>query len=265
VGLVVSNAAVRAVLAEQLENWGAEVLHLVSDQDVLLRLARGFRADLLLIDASGGDINSKAIAHELRARDLEVPIFALAERGHRSRVESLGMKMITKPLQIRDLHGALLELYGSAMGEDEPPSAPMVESASSESREIHIDPNRTRVLVAEDNVVNQKVAQRMLTKLGWASDVVGDGKEAIEAIRTGKYGLVLMDVQMPELDGLEASAMIRRGEAGGEQPTIIAMTANSMEGDRERCIEAGMDDYIPKPVSIDRLRELLESLEQPTE
>jgi CheY-like chemotaxis protein len=116
-----------------------------------------------------------------------------------------------------------------------------------------------RVLVAEDNVVNQKVAQRHLAKLGIHADIVGNGLEALEALRRIPYDLVLMDCQMPELDGYEATRQVRRGEAGSANVPIVAMTANAMHGDKERCLESGMDDYIAKPV---RQKELVEVIER---
>jgi CheY-like chemotaxis protein len=112
-----------------------------------------------------------------------------------------------------------------------------------------------RVLVAEDNAVNHKVAQRHLQKLGLDADIVSNGLEALVALRGGQYDLVLMDCQMPEMDGYAATLQIRRGAAGNPQVPIIAMTANAMQGDKERCLEAGMDDYIAKPV---RQKELVE-------
>jgi CheY-like chemotaxis protein len=120
-----------------------------------------------------------------------------------------------------------------------------------------------RILVAEDNLVNQKVALRFLKNAGYAADVVGNGKDAVDAVRTGNHSLVLMDVQMPVMDGLEAAQQIRRAQAAGEpgvarEIRIIAMTANAMSGDRELCLAAGMDDYIPKPLTPSSLKQALD-------
>ena len=118
---------------------------------------------------------------------------------------------------------------------------------------------RLRILLAEDNAINREVAVRMLSKRGHKVVVAGNGKEAVEAFESQSFDMILMDVQMPEMDGFEATAVIRRKEkAKGTQIPIIAMTAHAMKGDRERCMNAGMDDYISKPIAIDELIKVTE-------
>ena len=117
---------------------------------------------------------------------------------------------------------------------------------------------RPRVLVAEDNPVNQRVAVRMLERLGLGADVASDGHEAVQSYVRQPYAVILMDCQMPELDGFEATAQIRAREGTGRRTPIVAMTASAMRGDRERCLEAGMDDYISKPITIESLYAVLE-------
>ncbi|HWI11402.1 MAG TPA: response regulator, partial [Burkholderiaceae bacterium] len=114
-----------------------------------------------------------------------------------------------------------------------------------------------RILLAEDNVVNQKLALRLLQRMGYRADLASNGIEAIESIERQTYDVVLMDVQMPEMDGLEASRRIRARWPAGERPRIVAMTANAMQGDREMCLDAGMDDYLTKPIRVDQLVEAL--------
>ncbi|MBI2497398.1 MAG: response regulator [Opitutae bacterium] len=110
------------------------------------------------------------------------------------------------------------------------------------------------ILLVEDNLVNQKVALRYLDRLGYRADAVANGLEGVQAVRDRDYQLVFMDVQMPEMDGLQATREIRAKIAQDRQPVIIALTANAMQGDRERCLQSGMDDYISKPVKLDEIQ-----------
>jgi CheY-like chemotaxis protein len=114
-----------------------------------------------------------------------------------------------------------------------------------------------RILLAEDNAVNQKLALRLLQQMGYRADVAANGIEAIEALQRQPYDVVLMDVQMPEMDGLEATRRIAQLWGATERPRILAMTANAMQGDREECLAAGMDAYITKPIRVDVLEQAL--------
>ncbi|MBM7865400.1 response regulator [Heliobacterium gestii] len=137
------------------------------------------------------------------------------------------------------------------------PAVPPPSSASSPSPTAEIKSN-VRILLAEDNQANQRLALMLLKKFGYEADAVSNGSQAVEACATGKYALVLMDCQMPEMDGFEATRLIRADQtAGGPVVPIIAMTANAMQGDRERCMDAGMDDYISKPINRDALQAVL--------
>ncbi len=137
-------------------------------------------------------------------------------------------------------------------------NAPAVETKRVDSHRQKLNESSSeqlplRILLVEDNQVNQKLASRFLQKLGYRTDVAANGLEALEAVERQTYDVVLMDVQMPEMDGLEATRRLRARDDMPQQPRIIAMTANAMQGDREICLAAGMDDYISKPVQLDEL------------
>jgi CheY-like chemotaxis protein/HPt (histidine-containing phosphotransfer) domain-containing protein len=173
---------------------------------------------------------------------------------------------LTKPVRQSKLYDAIATAMGTRAGKEQTTVTPArrtpvasrvaLKETGGRSRERLW---RARVLIAEDNQVNQKVAVRMLERIGYRADVVADGVEAVEAVSRIPYAAVLMDVQMPELDGHEATTEIRRREAGLARRTpIIAMTANAMQSDREKALAAGMDDYVPKPVKPDELEAALE-------
>jgi len=122
-----------------------------------------------------------------------------------------------------------------------------------------------RVLIVEDNVVNQRVAMRMLERLGLGAGIAGNGRQALEMMQQVQYDVIFMDCQMPEMDGYEAAAEIRRREGQNSRATIIAMTADVMKGSRERCFKAGMDSFISKPVKLDDLIKALQTKLSSTE
>jgi signal transduction histidine kinase/CheY-like chemotaxis protein len=160
---------------------------------------------------------------------------------------------LTKPLSQSVLFDCLLKFLRASYGSQRHAAAKLpVGSLPPASRRLNL-----RVLLVEDNVVNQKVALLILSKLGYSADAVANGMEAIDAVQRVPYDLILMDCQMPEMDGFEATAEIRRREGAGRHTPIIALTANAMKGDRERCLRAGMDDYVSKPVDPRRLAEAL--------
>jgi CheY-like chemotaxis protein len=160
---------------------------------------------------------------------------------------------LTKPVK----QAQLFDCIATALDHDAPSIAKPL--AARQPDNVIDDKRPHRVLLAEDNAINQRVALAQLGKLGITPDLVKDGREAFQAFQKWKYELILMDCQMPEVDGFEATAMIRRAEVHtGCHVVIIAMTANAMESDRDNCIAAGMDDYISKPVNLVKLRQALE-------
>jgi CheY-like chemotaxis protein len=154
-----------------------------------------------------------------------------------------------KPLRQSHLFDTLVGLLGdepASLGDGARPVPAALDPALAARQPL-------RILLAEDNVVNQKLALRLLQQMGYRADLASNGLEAIESIERQTYDLVLMDVQMPEMDGLEATRRIVARRPAAERPRIVAMTANAMQGDREACLAAGMDDYLTKPIRIDEL------------
>ena len=151
-----------------------------------------------------------------------------------------------KPIKASPLHGALATVLETSLDDAEAATTSAFDEALAAAHPL-------RILLAEDNVVNQKLAVRLLEKLGYRAGIAGNGIEAIEAIERQLYDLLLSDVQMPDMDGLEATRRILERWPEGERPWIVAMTAEAMSGDRERCLEAGMNDYITKPIRVEEL------------
>jgi len=170
---------------------------------------------------------------------------------------------MTKPVRQSQLYDCLATVLGQSLQKEEPhrttlPAPPISGAATTQRRPL--------ILVAEDNAVNQKLAVRMLEKLGYRADVVANGREALEALSCIPYAAILMDCHMPEMDGFEATVEIRtREKLMGTHISIIAMTANAMQGDKEQCLAAGMDDYLSKPVSPQELKTVLTQWIRPTD
>jgi CheY-like chemotaxis protein len=174
------------------------------------------------------------------------------QRGDAKRCRELGIAAyLTKPVRQAELLDAILTALGTKPIKEALPALVTRHSLRENSKQLCI-------LLVEDNAVNQKLAARLLEKRGHTVAIAGNGKEALAAVEKQSFDLVFMDVQMPEMDGFEATAAIRGKEkASGNHLPIIAMTAHAMAGDRERCLEAGMDDYITKPIRLEELDALL--------
>lgn len=259
--IVDDNEANRELLAQQTRQWGMLPVAVRSGRECLDKLRSGERYSLVLIDLAMPEMDGLRLAHEIRrlVHAEELPLLLLSSIAT-TRKDLLGQPgadlfagILAKPIKSAQLHRQILKaLCGPA---PLPSPEPLINAEPADAT-----PPPLRLLLAEDNVINQKVALKILGKLGYQADIAGNGKEAIEALRKGWYDAVLMDVQMPEMDGMEATRHIRaEWPAGG--PRIIAMTANAMQGDREACLAAGMDDYISKPVraadlqaALDRIR-----------
>jgi CheY-like chemotaxis protein len=213
----------------------------------------GDHFDLAIIDLHMPELDGLALASALRAAEAgaSTPVIVLSSLGVHERESEAVSAFLIKPVKPSALHDAMATaLAGEATAVPVRPTGAGIDRGLAARHPL-------RILLAEDNPVNQKLALRLLERMGYRADVATNGLEAIGALEGADYDVVLMDVQMPELDGLEATRRIRRRWPGDEGPRIVAMTANAMDGDREACLAAGMDDYISKPIAPDALQATL--------
>jgi PAS domain S-box-containing protein len=257
--LIVDNhAASLQILEQQTRMWGMETAAAATPGEALQLVERGERFDLAMVDmrlGEGGD-EGVAVARQIRRhRDPgALPLIMFAPMGRYDPAPSeIGVAAyLTKPIKQSQLYDALVGLFA-----EKPAARPAAREPAFDRTLAERVP--VRILLAEDNAVNQKFALNLLKRLGYDRvDVAADGLEAIDAMRRHPYQIILMDMQMPELDGLEATRRIRRELSPDKQPRIIAMTANAMQGDREACLAAGMDDYVSKPVQVADLQAAIE-------
>jgi PAS domain S-box-containing protein len=250
--IVDDNATNRRILGTQVSRWGMRPVEVPSPLEALEQVRAGERFDVALLDYMMPDMDGLALADAIQALLPEMPLPVVIHSSSGS-LRRGGMPqgvaaLVSKPVKPSALHDALVTVLS---GKPQRPAdrAP----AGSE-----LDPGMAareprRILLAEDNLVNQKLALRLLSRMGYEADVVADGAAAVAAVERRQYDLVLMDIQMPELDGLEATRQIVELIAGDRRPWIVAMTANALAGDRERCLEAGMNGYISKPIRVEEL------------
>jgi signal transduction histidine kinase/CheY-like chemotaxis protein len=250
--VVDDNATNRRILALQAAKWGLVPRDTDDAEQAIEWVRNGERYDLAFVDMHMPKMDGTALATRLREIAPELPRVLFTSLGRREAGDDLFSATLAKPLRQSQLFDTLMTLLG---GEAAPkPRAPARPSLDPQMASRH----PLRILLAEDNVVNQKLALRLLQQMGYRADLASNGIEAIESIERQVYDVVLMDVQMPEMDGLEASKRITTRWGIAERPRIVAMTANAMQGDREMCIEAGMDDYVTKPIRVDALVEALQ-------
>jgi CheY-like chemotaxis protein len=243
--IVDDNATNRRILTGLAQNWGMQSEATESGPDTLKLLATGAHFDFAILDMQMPEMDGCMLAAEIRKiRPAEaLPLILLSSLGQRDMIpdKSLFAALLTKPTKPAQIIEHLARLAVRETAEPKAAPSPPEPKAGPASHD--------RILLAEDNSVNQKVALHMLARLGYRADVAANGLEVLDAMRRQFYDIIFMDLQMPEMDGLEATAKLRAAPTSlGKRPWIVALTANAMQGDRERCIASGMDDYITKPV-----------------
>ena len=263
--VVDDNATNRRILEEVLRHWGMVPDLACNGADALLAVERETKAgrwfSLALLDVQMPGMSGYELAERLRSarRVAPLPVVLLSSAGEQlgeARRKELGIaRCLVKPVKQSNLLETIEYVLGRAhSGVPAKPADPTLE----------LDPSPLRILVAEDNFVNQRLAARLLEKRGHSVTIADNGRAAVQAFEREPYDLVLMDVQMPEMDGFEATAAIRDKEraVGGHIP-IVALTANAMKGDSERCLNSGMDAYLAKPLRPRELYDLIEMLRKP--
>jgi CheY-like chemotaxis protein len=241
------------VLTRYLAGWGLRAAEAPGGAEALAALRSAEEPfAVALLDFQMPHMVGRELARRIKADPALagvklIMLTSLGVRGQREQARAAGVDgYLVKPVRQSQLYDSL----ATVMAAPGPlPCAPARPPAGPE-RGPPPAAGGPRVLLAEDNVVNQRLALRLLEKLGCRVDVVGNGREAVAAVTGAEYALVFMDCQMPEMDGFEATAAIRQGETGSRRVPIIALTASAMQGDREACLAAGMDDYLSKPLGL---------------
>jgi CheY-like chemotaxis protein len=251
--VVDDNATNREIVTRQARSWRMETVAVELPSEAVALVKAGKPFDLAILDMLMPEMDGLALAREIRRwrGERELPLVLMTSLGRLPQARSTTefAAQLAKPVKASQLYDALVSVLAeqaAAAGGPERASDGAVGAVSA-----------LRILLAEDNAVNQKVALLILKKLGYRADVAANGFEVIAALERQHYDVVLMDVQMPELDGLDASRRICERWPEAERPRIVAMTANAMQEDRDACAEAGMDDYVAKPIRPDVLAEAL--------
>jgi CheY-like chemotaxis protein len=236
------------ILVVQLERLGMRVVATTSAMEGRDLASAGAAFDVVLTDMRMPELDGLQVAEAIRGSGPTAPpVIVLSSLGQRERDASFVAAFLTKPVKPRALREAVeAAVHGTAAK-----VAPTVPRGFATDRELAAR-HPLRILLAEDNAFNVKLAVRLLERMGYQTDLAENGQQALDAIERTDYDVVLMDVQMPDLDGLEASREIR-ARWPDRQLHIIAMTANAMEGDREACLAAGMNDYLAKPIRPEEL------------
>ncbi|MBT9317069.1 CHASE2 domain-containing protein [Leptothoe spongobia] len=255
------NSTRRTGLGWQLEALDMEPIFTRSVAEALLLVQQGQQFDGVILDAAITKIDSMSAIESLRQAmgKPTMPLIVLADiQENFSQDERSDMAIVWKPIKQAALYRALMHIHPQAV------PSPATLSPDTISDDERSAPS-LKVLIADDNPVNQRVAQHMLQLLGHQADTVATGGDAIAAVEQGGYDVVLMDMRMPQMSGVEATRRIRQLGPNIPQPWIIAMTANASSEDRDRCLKVGMNDYVSKPIRRDSLSRMFQNIENPSE
>ncbi len=273
--LLAPKAVVTDPVRKMLETWQCPFIHASSAEELTTALRDSvidrsvLRVGLIDLDMPGVAAMEIAgnIKYDLGLKDLQlVAITSVPLRGDADRLHQLGYAgYLNKPLRSNVLHGTMMEVLELKQRASQTvgPTPLVTRHTISQSSRWKAAGSQPKILLVEDNSINQRVALSLLQKLGLKADVADSGQQALSALERVAYDLILMDCHMPEMDGYETTAEIRRREGAGSRTPICAITANALAGDREKCLAAGMDDYVSKPIALSDLQAALEHLLPP--
>ncbi len=267
--IVDDNETNRKIFSAYLSQWGCRHDMASSGQEALAMLRQALdnhdAYDLAILDMMMPGMDGEQLGRLIHAdaflrKTRLIMLTSIGQRGDVNRLRAIGFSAyLTKPVKPSMLFDSLMTVLGEPVEADRAEEVFVTRhTLVEEAARAKAEGPKARILLAEDNAVNQKVALKILDKLGYRADAVANGREAIEALRIIPYDAILMDCQMPEMDGYTATGEIRRIEGESKHTPVIALTANAMEGDRQRCLQAGMDDYISKPIAPKALMEVLD-------
>ncbi len=253
--MVDDNATNRKILTLQTEKWGTITTACERPSDAMSALKSSDGFDVAILDMHMPEMDGEELAQKIRAKYRKLPLILFSSLGPRDIdiEDGLFAATLSKPLRQSHLFDTLVTLFNAEktrVSRPKPADKPQTDPDMAKRHPL-------RILLAEDNLVNQKLALRLLEQMGYRADLASNGAEAVVSVNRQTYDVILMDVQMPEMDGLEASRRINASFPANKRPYIVAMTANAMHGDREMCLDAGMDDYITKPIRVPVLVEAL--------
>ena len=260
--IVDDNATNRQILIRQAQSWNMRPFAVSSGKEALEYIRQGDPFDVGVLDMLMPEMDGLMLADEIRRHRLEkeLPLVMLSSSARGEIQDDPRMDHftahLTKPVKSSRLYNTIIDLFADEVAkklrEEKKQDAqkPLFDASMAERLPL-------RILLTEDSLTNQKLALHLLKRLGYGADVAGNGREAVEAMQRSSYDVILMDMQMPEMDGLEATRHIRAEIPAERQPTIIALTANAMHGDREMCLEAGMNEYMSKPIRVEELVRVL--------
>ena len=261
--LVEDNAAERTQIRTRLEAWGAKCQELAAHasspvEELRAAASAGRPVDVALVSMDMQGQDGLVIGHAIKtdpqvSNTILIGLTGPAMREHGAVLRAVGFDgHVQKPVLASDLRDTIVEAMAAA--EKRARIAPSVWRPVEKPKSEHRRAGGSRILLVEDDDVNQKYVMRVLQRNGFQADLAIDGRRAVDAVMKSEYDLILMDVQMPRMDGLEATAQIRFREGTKRHTPIVGLTANALPGDRERCLAAGMDDYLSKPVSVEQLK-----------